>query len=77
MNYNKREVKELVLSNRHNHITTLYYLILKKHLRSGRTSVADLSSDEYIRFLKDPRNLIDNQSTLRLTERNKNTLGIY
>ena len=31
-------------ANKHNHITTTYYLLLKKHLRSGGKSLADLSS---------------------------------
>ena len=76
MNYNKREVRELVIANRHNHITTAYYLILKKHLRSGKTSIADLSSEGYIRYLNDPRNLLENISTMRPIDINKNALGI-
>lgn len=60
MNYNKKEVRDLVMANRHNHTTTTYYLLLKKHIRNGKTSIADLASDEYIRYLNDPRNLLDN-----------------
>ena len=33
-------------ANKHNHITTTYYLLLKKHLRNGGNSVADLSRYE-------------------------------
>jgi len=32
-----------VETNRHNNITTVYYLLLKKHLRHGGTSIADLT----------------------------------
>lgn len=60
MNFNKDEVRELVKANRHNHITTTYYLILKKHIKLGKISVADLSSDEYMKYINDPKNLLEN-----------------
>ena len=34
-------------ANKHNHITTTYYLLLKKHLRNGHQSSADLSSPDF------------------------------
>lgn len=34
-------------ANKHNHITTTYYLLLKKHLRAGQGSLADLSSPSF------------------------------
>ena len=34
-------------ANKHNHITTTYYLLLKKHLRTGYNSNADLSSPSF------------------------------
>jgi 5'-AMP-activated protein kinase catalytic alpha subunit len=33
-------------ANKHNHVTTTYYLLLKKHLREGGTSIADF--DNYL-----------------------------
>jgi len=75
MNYNKKEVGELVMANRHNHVTTTYYLLLKKHLRLGRTSIADLTSDEYIRYLNDHRNLLNRKSITVSRDKNRNSLG--
>lgn len=34
-------------ANKHNHITATYYLLLKKHLRSGGDSIADPRSPKY------------------------------
>ena len=32
-----------ILSNRHNSTTTIYYLLLKRHLRKGGASIADIT----------------------------------
>lgn len=78
LNFNKEEVRELIMANRHNHITTTYYLILKKHLKMGRTSVADLSSDQYIRYINDPRSLKDSNLSRRTAENKiRSSLGIF
>ena len=37
------QAKKYVLNNRHNSTTTTYYLILKKHLRKGGDSIADIT----------------------------------
>jgi hypothetical protein len=71
-NYKKEEVRSLVLANRHNHITTTYYLILKKKSRLGKTSVSDLSSEEYIRYINDPKNLKENKKKQLSTSYNIN-----
>ena len=34
-------------ANKHNHISTAYYLLLKKHLKGGGTSPADISSSKF------------------------------
>lgn len=60
LNFKKEEVRSLILSNRHNHITTTYYLILKKKMRLGKSSIADLSSEEYMKYINDPKNLKEN-----------------
>jgi 5'-AMP-activated protein kinase catalytic alpha subunit len=38
-------------ANRHNHSTTSYYLMLKKHLRDGGASKADLGSKNFDKSL--------------------------
>jgi hypothetical protein len=56
--FNKEEVINNVLSNRHNHVTTTYYLLLKSKVKKGQSSIADLSSKEFIEFIKNPENLL-------------------
>lgn len=34
-------------ANKHNHMTTAYYLLLKKHLKAGYSSTADLGSPTF------------------------------
>ena len=45
-----------VIKNRHNKITTAYYLILKRKVRNGEMSVADISSNStsFIKYIKSP-----------------------
>ena len=58
--FNKEEARANLIANKHDHITTTYYLILKKHIRDGKTSVADLVSKEFIEYVNDSRNLLVN-----------------
>ena len=37
------QAKKYILTNRHNSITTIYYLLLKKHLKKGGASIADIT----------------------------------
>lgn len=75
--FNKEEARTNILANRHDHITTTYYLILKKHIREGKTSIADLVSKEFVDFINDSKNLLananttTNRSTLRSESSNK------
>ena len=59
MNYNPDNVFKNVEANRHSNITTIYYLLLKRHLKNGGTSTCDLSDPEFDRALLEP---IDNKS---------------
>lgn len=43
-NFDLEYCARCIEANKHNHITTTYYLLLKKHLRSGHTSNADIGS---------------------------------
>ncbi len=58
--FKKEEVRTNILTNRHNHITTCYYLLLKSKIKKGISSVADLISDEYRVYLLDRKNLLIN-----------------
>jgi hypothetical protein len=39
--------KKCIEANKHNHVTTTYYLLLQKHLRNGGKSSADLSNPSF------------------------------
>jgi 5'-AMP-activated protein kinase catalytic alpha subunit len=56
--FKRDEVRTNILSNRHNHITTTYYLLLKNKIRKGGSSIADLVSDSFKNYLLDDNNLI-------------------
>ncbi|MCQ2816547.1 MAG: protein kinase [archaeon] len=53
----KEDVYRNILFNHHNHITTLYYLILKKRVRKGETFISDMVSERFLDYLKDENNL--------------------
>lgn len=56
--FEAEEVTENLRTNKHDHVTTTYYLLLKKQSKSGVASIADLCSIEYYQYITDPKNLI-------------------
>jgi len=58
--FKKEEVRMNLLTNRHNHITTCYYLLLKNKIKKGIGSVSDLISENFRNYLADPNNLLSN-----------------
>jgi 5'-AMP-activated protein kinase catalytic alpha subunit len=44
---NVEYARKCLEANKHNHITATYYLLLKRHLRSGGESIADPRSPKY------------------------------
>ena len=56
----KSDVRENVLRNEFNYITTTYYLLVRKKMRRGYESVSDLKSNLYINFINDKNNLLKN-----------------
>ena len=42
-NFNSETASKLILHNRHNSTTTVYYLLLKRFLRKGGVSIADIT----------------------------------
>lgn len=58
--FKKEEVRMNLLTNRHNHITTCYYLLLKSKKKKGIPSVSDLISDEFRKYLAESKNLLTN-----------------
>lgn len=49
--YDKEQVIKLLLANKHNNITTLYYLLIKKNTKKGLSSVSDLNSSQFNTYL--------------------------
>ncbi|CAD8043577.1 unnamed protein product [Paramecium primaurelia] len=67
--FNSDYIKKCLDANKHNNLTTAYFLILKKHLINGGKSVADINSTNFNEKLLEPaacpqkppiNNLIDN-----------------
>ena len=56
--YNSKEVRLNLLGNKHNHITTTYYLILKKKIKDGINSICDMTSNEFLNYINNSKNLI-------------------
>ena len=56
--YNKDEIRKNILTNKHNHITITYYLLLKKKIKKGLESVGDLKSNLFNNYIKDPSNFL-------------------
>jgi serine/threonine protein kinase len=50
-------VRNDLLANKHNHITTIYYLIVKSLNRGGVGSISDLNSKKYIQYIKCQSNI--------------------
>ncbi len=60
-NFDINSARRNLLDNRHNHITSAYYLLLKKHLRKGNNSISDLESELFKEYINNPRNLLKNK----------------
>ena len=58
--FDEIEVKVNILGNKHNYITTTYYLLLKKKVKKGKKSVSNLDSEEFYKYYKDKKNLFEN-----------------
>ena len=56
--YNSKEIRINLLKNKHNHITTTYYLILSKKIKNGKNSVCDMTSKEFLNYIHNPKNLL-------------------
>ena len=54
--YNKKEIRENIIMNKHNHLTTLYYLLLLEKVRNGKKSIADLKSDLFLGYIRNVKN---------------------
>ena len=58
--FKKDDCIENLLKNKHNHITTTFYLILKNKIKKGYESESDLVSKHFIKFIGDYKNSLKN-----------------
>ena len=86
MGLNEKEIRLCILNNKHNDITTLYYLFLQKKVNSNLKSVADLKSDLFREYISNKDNMLNkenenfnlNNKKKRLNESSKeNSKDIY
>ena len=56
--FDKNLVKESVEENKYDNKSSIYYIILSKMKREGYDSIADLFSNEYLSYIKNPDNLV-------------------
>ena len=58
--YNEKEIRMNLLANKHNHITTTYYLFLKQKIKNGKHSISDMVHSEFINYVHNPKNFLAN-----------------
>lgn len=77
MGYDKKQIIHSVENNRHNKLTTIYYLLLKKYIFSGKTSAADINSFCFIFKLKAKKKnkVVEDQSRKQETSIQKKKSG--
>ena len=68
---NKIEIRNAILRNFHNNISTVYYLLLNQKILDGGKSVADLHSDLYDEYINNPKNKISHYGNLESVLKNK------
>ena len=56
--FNGEEVRTNLLLNKHNHITTTYFLILNQKLRNGEKTVGNMKSKEFLNYIHSPQNFL-------------------
>ena len=65
--FQEKVILQSIINNRHNKITTLYYLLMKRYIRNGHISNADISSLCYV-----PKVLRKEENLSKVIEKIKN-----
>lgn len=60
LEFKPEEVRLSILANKHSHISTTYYLLLKREITNGLESIADMQSSYYKEYINNPKNLLHN-----------------
>ena len=64
--YKKDEIIKNIKNNRHNEITTFYYLLVKKYSRNGYDIVNDLISPSFTKYILEQNNKIKNLKNYKI-----------
>lgn len=64
LGFDADHAQKSIEANRHNSVTTSYYLLLKKNLKSGVQSRADIASNAFDRTLLEPQKRKERVKTL-------------
>ena len=56
--FNKDKLKDSIVNNKFNNGTAVYYLLVKKKVKNGKSSVSDLCSKEFIDFVLNEKNVV-------------------
>ncbi len=59
-NCDKEKVRQSVINNKYNSYSALYYLLVKNMEKEGYNSISDFFCDEFINFILDDNNLVEN-----------------
>ena len=57
--FNAEETKKDLLKNKHNLITTCYYLLLNRKIKEGKKSICKMDSISFINYLNNKNNLLE------------------
>ena len=72
-NFDKNKVRDSVINNKFDSGSALYYLLVRQRSKKGISSVSDLSSDKFIQYIYNEKNLINNnKNTITKNKENKN-----
>ena len=73
-NINEENIRISILSNKHDDISTLYYLLLNKKINNKKKSVADIKSDLFKKYCENKNNLFEyyNKDLNKVIEDRKN-----
>ena len=71
---NEQKIRISILSNKHDGISTIYYLLLQKKIKNKKKSVADIKSDLFRKYLESKSNLLEtyNKDLNKVIEERKN-----
>ena len=64
MGYNKDKIIENIKNNRHNNLSTIYYLLVKKNLKKGIETESDLISNSFQEYIKKQYNKLINNNNI-------------